>query len=309
MSKLLKFTSRNYGLTMLSLALTGFFLPQIYTIFHNYSDIFLMAALFLGCLKIQFSEILHLKNNKLKLVLYILISILIVPIVFHYTVNFINPDLKLGLFLLLATAGGVTAPMIANILNLKILWTTAYVVLSSLVIPFSIPFLIATFYHIHIDISYLDMSLFLLRMVLIPAILAIIFKNFLQKTSRKLISISNGIGPIIIGFFFAIVISRNQPFLLENLFHLNTIPILVGLIFVYSLKYLLGYLLPASDMKEKLSTSMMFGINNNGLMIILAADFLSSSVLLVLLLSQLPWILSQPLFEKFCKTKLSLKAK
>jgi bile acid:Na+ symporter, BASS family len=301
MPKFLKLFARNYGLTMLTIAVFGYITPSIFNLFHNYADIFLIIALFLGCLKIQFTEFKHLKQNFIKLLIYVFISIIFLPLIFHYTINFIEPEFKLGLFLMLATAGGVTAPMIANILNLKILWTTSYVIISSLIIPISIPLLVMNLYAIQVQFSYVYMSLFLLKLVLIPAVLAMIFKKFLPQSTNSLIKISSGIGPIIIGLFIAILISKNQSFISEHLFQTSTLTILLGLTLVFLLKFTIGYLLPSDSTQEKLSTSSMFGINNNGLIILLSAQFFSEKVLLVVLLSQIPWILSQPIFEKFSK--------
>jgi len=293
-----KAIEKNFGFLLLISAILAFIFPQCFLWGKDFTDELLMFALFLGCLKINFSEIFHLKENFLKMLFFVFLNILVVPIIFYFLSFSLDQEIRIGFFLLLAVSGAVVTPLLANFLNLKILWSTVFVILTSAIIPFSLPFLTYFLFGISIKISILEMTLFLAKIVFVPATLAILFRKFFTKVTTSITLFSGFIGSLNMAVFLGFLTAINQPFLSENLFQFSTIPLLLGLFLLFFLRFILGFYMPASDQKEKWTNSLMFGNMNNGLMILLAGEFFAPKVLFVVLLSEIPWVLAQPVFQK-----------
>jgi len=298
MQKLFKLIEGNFGLVLVVFTAFSFFFPQYFLWGENYTSLLLMLALFLGYIKIDFSEVFHLRKNLIKMITFVILNIIILPLIF-YSLSFgIDQDIRIGFFLLFAVSGATATPFLASFLKLKILWPTIFVILTSALIPFTVPFLINSLFGISIEISVLEMSLFLFKIIFIPAIIAIFFRKFLPKITQSLFQVSGLIGTINMGVFLGIIIAVNQSFLLENLFHYTTIPLLIGVFLLFIFRFILGFYMPHKDKKERWTNSLMFGTINSGIIIILAAKFFSVQVLLVAILSEIPWVLAQPIFQK-----------
>lgn len=294
----LKTIENNFGFLLLASAILAFLAPEYFLWGENLTDELLMFALFLGCLKINFREVLHLKNNTLKLILFALFNLVLLPIIFYFISPFPDLDLRLGLFLLLAISGAVATPLLASFLQLKILWAVAFVSLTSILMPFTLPILVKLFFGISLKVSLFEMILFLAKIIFIPLTLAIIFRRYLAKFTKKILKVSGFIGTLDMAVFLGILIAVNQPFLAENIFSLNSTYILAILFLLFLIRFLSGFFMPHENNKERWTNSLMFGNMNNGLAILLAAEFFSPQVLFVVLLSEIPWVVAQPIFQK-----------
>ena len=297
-SKLIKTIENNFGFLLLASAVIAFLVPQYFLWGENFTDKFLMFAFFLGCLKIDFKEVLHLKNSIKKLIFFVLFNLVLLPVIFYSLSFSLSIDTRLGLFLLAAISGAVMTPLIANIFRLKILWSVAFVSLTSVLMPFTLPVLVKLFFDISFEISLLEMMFFLLKIVFIPFVLAMIFKKYLVKITKKIIKLSGFIGSINMAIFLGILIAVNQPFLALNLFTWEAAFILVLLFILFFARFLIGFFMPYENAKERWTNSLMFGNMNNGLVVLLAAEFFSPQVLFVALLSSVPWVMAQPIFQK-----------
>jgi predicted Na+-dependent transporter len=301
MKKLFTFIQQNFGISLLFFSLFAFFFPQFFLWGENLVDEMLMFALFLGCLKINFSEIFHLKENKWKMLLFVFISVVLLPSIFFFLTSWMDEDVRLGYFLLMAVSAAVVNPIVASILHLKILWSTAFVVLTSAVLPFVFPFLLFFFFGISIDLSPWEMSMFLAKMIFIPAALAFIVRRFFPEKIKKTLPFTGIVGTINMCIFIGILVAINQAELAASLFQFSTLPIVFGLCVLFCFRFFLGFFLPFSDNKERWTNSLMFGNMNNGIIILLAAKFFSPAVLMVVILSEIPWILAQPIFQTLLK--------
>lgn len=298
MLKHLKILEKHFGFVLIISAIVAFLIPQYFVWGKDLIDEMLIFAFFLSCLKLDFKEIFHLRENIGKMLLFVLTSIILFPLAFYLLSFTVSPSLRLGIFLIFGVSGAVMTPMLATFLRLKILWTTVFVVLTSLLVPFTLPLLIKYLFALNVELNVVEMSLFLGKIIFVPAILALIFRKILPRLTEKLIPTTGVLGSVNMAFFVAVIIAGNQQFLLEKLFHLSAIPVLLAVCFTFAFRFLLGYLLPASSNTERWTNSLMFGNINSGLVILLAAEFLSPDVLFVTLLSEIPWVLAQPIFQR-----------
>lgn len=296
MKSTLSFLQKHFGTLLVIASILAFLLPNLFLWGDGYGDEFLMLALFLGALKIDFSELFHLKKNFRRMIFFVILNILILPVAFYLLSFGLDQDLRVGLFLLFAAPGAVATPLLASFLGLNILWSTVFVILTSLLAPFTIPFLSHLLIGAEVAIDFFSMFLFLAKMVFLPGILAIFLERFMPKVVRQINEHSGGIGSLTMALFVAIVIAVNQASLSEHLFEMSSVPVLLWLTGLFLFKFLLGFFI--SNTKEKWTNSLMFGNMNGGLIILLASEFFGPGVLLVVLLQEIPWILAQPVFQK-----------
>ncbi|MFB6320667.1 bile acid:sodium symporter family protein [Saccharicrinis sp. FJH54] len=289
---------QNFGFWMLLFSVIGFLVPDLFSWGNSITDKLLMFSFFLGCLRIDFEEAVHLKSNWGKLILFTFLNLVVLPVLLYFITPFLNVETRTGLFLIMAACGGMLTPLIASFVGLNVLWAVVYVVISSSLIPFVLPLLVKLMFGINMEISGLDMILFLAKIVFPPALLAYVFRKYFSGLSDRFMRYSGTIGSINMSFFIAIVIAHNHAFLSEHLFQWDTIPLLLMMTFVFVIRYLTGYVMPAASKKERWSNALLFGVMNNGLIILFANNYFSEQVMFVTLLSEVPWILAQPTFSK-----------
>jgi len=277
--------------------------PSVLSPLQNHADKLLMGALFLGYLKIEFGELTHLRANAKKIVALSIASVTLLPCLVFLLVFWLPLPTALGLTMIAAAPGAMMAPLIASMWNLRVLWTSIYVIITSALLPLTFPYVILILFGSKVEISVIEMSLFLARMIIVPSVLAFLFKKFSAKLAQKTANNSGAIGSLLIAFFVAIIVASNRDFLLSGFTQLQTFVSMAFMILLFLFCFWVGYLIPSQEKREKLTNCLMFGCMNNGIVIIAASKFFSPEVQLVLLLSEVPWSFSLPLFKKFLTWK------
>ncbi len=298
MNSVLRLIEGNFGWILLLFAASAFILPDAFLWAKEYTDIFIMLALFLGCLKIDFTEMLHLRQNLSKMLLFIGFNMIIYPVLFYF-LSFLAPfEMRIGIFIVMCISGAVMTPLLASLMNLKILWAISYVVLSSLLVPFSLPLLVDLMFGIRLDLSLTEMILFLMKIVFIPVFSAVAIRLLFRSGVMKILKYTGAGGTITISYFLAVVIAIHQRALMDSALKLSTLWIILIMTFVYFARFIIGYLAPSADGRERWTNALMFGNLNTGLSIIIASEFFGPEIILVVLLSEVPYVLSQPLFQR-----------
>jgi bile acid:Na+ symporter, BASS family len=295
---ILKNIEKNFGFWLLLMAVVGYLYPQLFVWGESITDKLLMFSFFLGCIRINFDEALHLRSNYGKLILFAMLNLVLIPLLLFAVTPFINVDTRTGLFLIMAASGGMLTPLIASFLGLNILWAVVYTILSSALVPFTLPLLVRLVLGIETNADSFEMILFLAKIVFPPAILAYLFRRFLSDFTTKLTRFSGTLGSINMSFFVAIIIAVNHPFLQQTLFRWSTLPVLLMLILVFIIRYFIGYYMPYQDKRERWTNALLFGVMNNGLIILFSTQYFSQQVIFVALMSEIPWILAQPVFQR-----------
>jgi len=217
------FIEKNFALFWLFGGISAYFLPDLFLPVKDSLDIVLMATFFLGFLKIDLAEIIYLRNNKLRLFILVIFYLIVLPLLFFAISGPLNSDIRMGLFLIFATSAAMAAPILATIYKLNILWSAAFAISTSFLIPFTIPFLVKICFELDVKINTLEMILFLAKIILIPVILAFLAKKFLKKPVENLKKISGFVGTIIMTIFVAILVAKNNAVIKENIYSIFTV--------------------------------------------------------------------------------------
>ncbi len=249
------------------------FLPDAGEVFHPYLLYFLMLLLFLSFLKIDFNALLDTsRHSVLRLAVMVLVKLVVLPTALYIIALFAIPDYALPILLLSGISTGVVAPFLGGLVAADIPTVLRMVIVTSLVVPFSLPCLVTLFAGAELSIP-LDLMIRLLALVIfIPMGLVVVLRKFapqiLEKTAEKQYPFSVLLFALVnLGVF-----SKYSSFVFRHPGQL-----LVSVVVAYGLSaiyYLTGFLLiPRGQLSEKLAAAVSLAVMNNVLVIVFSSRF------------------------------------
>lgn len=251
-------------------------------------ELLLMIMLFMVFLKSDLVHILvEIKNYKLMLYLVCAYMILI-PVVFFFTINLFDQKLAIGILLLTAMPAAVAAPALADIVKGNTVLATSITIVTSIIAPFTIPliFRLLNFDQLSIDPWHIFRDLAII--VFVPMIISQIIRKYFAQTIHKKKHYLTPINIIILSFMVYIVLGSQRDVVLSN-----TSEVVFQLAFLYLIfimLHVIGYMLGYKHRKpNKITITIGAAYMNNGLAIVLAAKYFDPSILVLMVLSELPW--------------------
>ncbi len=244
--------------------------------------------LFMVFLKIDSLQILENIRNY-KLMFYIsLVYMILIPVFFFFSISFFNTDLAVGILLLTAMPAGVSAPALTDIVRGNIPLSMSLTIVSQMVSPFTVPLL---FWLIDIHGQSVDKLLMLKDMAIIvflPMILSQVIKKYLPVTIRKTQHLFTSLNVLLLFTFVCLVISSQRGYILEN--PEGMVWKIAVLYLVFILLHIIGYLICFKQNKEnRIAVAVGAAYMNNGMAIVLATSYFKPEVLVLMVLSELPW--------------------
>ncbi len=151
----------------------GVFLPQLGGVFTPATVYMMMAILYLAFLRIDFATLFHLGRSELvELAWWSLIKLLLLPLGLWLIVHWLAPGWSLPVLLLSGVSAGVTAPFFSQMLGGNASRTLQLTVLTSVLVPLTLPALVKLLAGAEINIPFLHMARMLAQVIFIPLVLA-----------------------------------------------------------------------------------------------------------------------------------------
>jgi bile acid:Na+ symporter, BASS family len=257
----------------LSSILTGIIWPSCGAPFQPYPIHCMMVLLFLSFLSIRLDTIMgSVKSSLLDLSYCVFIKLILLPSLLFVSFRYMFPKYALAALLLSGVSSGVASPFFAGLLQANISLVFAMVVVTSILVPFTLPTLAHIFVGKYMEISLLAMSRLLGLVIFCPLILAEILKRFTPDFSAKLSKRQYSISLIAFVITNLGIFSRYAGFLREEpstvLHSLGVCVILAAAYFVAGMLFSLGRPLP-----DHLSLIITFGMMNNVLVLVFSSEF------------------------------------
>jgi len=254
-----------------------------------YLTYILMFVLFLSSLKMDTAKLFK-RIKELKLLIFLVSFILIIIPIFLYLIfkGFLDLEYSLAILILLVMPSGMTVPVYSTILNGDKELALIIVILTSLLCPITIPFLLHFLVGVQITINSLQIFYSLSVIIFIPLILSILLKkvgkNFIEKTKKYYSPLS------IILIMFIITGAIAKANVIQAIGGAKEIIYPFFLLFVLAiLMHLIGYFILYKMNKEvKIASSLTTAYKNSTLAIVFAAQFFSAKTLLLVTLYQIP---------------------
>jgi len=164
----------------------GIGLPEFADFFSPYPLTLLMLFLFLSFLRIEFVNALQ-EIRKTGSVLFVLcfLKLVALPVALFWLARAVLPEYALPVLLLSGISTGVVAPFISSLLNASTLQVLMMVVISSLLVPFTLPALVKLLIGEALDISFLAMAKTLAMLILLPALAAVLVRHQAPSFPKK----------------------------------------------------------------------------------------------------------------------------
>jgi bile acid:Na+ symporter, BASS family len=253
--------------------LGGIFFPQLGEVFQPFPLYCMMSLLFLSFLSIRITQIsATLRTSALLIGSFLVLRMILIPLAMALLFRLVWPEYSLSALLLTGISTGVVAPFISTLLQANTALVLVVVVVSSLLVPFTLPPLVDLLFSQTMDISLPSMMRLLLMVIFVPVVVAEILKQLsrplVEGLIRKQYSISLALFTITnLGIF-----SRYSDFFFQEPVTILTATavafILGGLYLLVGLALALG-----RPVKDQIATVICLGVMNNVLVIVFSSEF------------------------------------
>lgn len=253
--------------------LIGTLLPKVGEPFQWAPMPCMMALLFFSFLSVRLGDmVVSVKKSLATLGYFVFTKLVLLPILVFFAFQYLCPKYALSALLLSGVSSGTASPFFAILVNANISIVLGMVVLSSVLVPFTLPAMTKLLMGRSMEISFLSMSQLLCIVVFIPLILAEVMKRISPAYSDKLF---NAQYPIALVSFIMTnlgIFSKYSDFLHQE-------PIIfassLGITFVLAGIYFLAGLIFSfrHSVADRLSLIVSLGIMNSVLVLVFSSEF------------------------------------
>jgi predicted Na+-dependent transporter len=271
------FSPRDFLLLAVSFGslLAGVLLPKACAPLQPYPVVFMMMLLFLSFLSIRISAIWDTARQfPLRIAWFLLFRMMIFPAAVALLFRLFWPAYSLSALLLAGISTGAVAPFFAGLLQANMPLVLVMVVASSLLVPFTLPPLVAFLFGHSMEIPLLDMMRLLVMVVFLPLAVAELLKKAAPRAVDHIRAKQFTLSLIIFAMTNLAVFSKFADFFRQNLGVLMT---------SISAAFLLGALFVAAGIlvawwwtvPDQLASVISLWIMNYILVIVFSAQFFS----------------------------------
>jgi BASS family bile acid:Na+ symporter len=283
------FIEKYFWLFLIAGIALGLLNPLPFRVFPAFlPKVLLGMMLFLVFLKIDSLHILeNIKNYKL--MIYVsLFYMIIIPLFFFFSFRVFNTDLAIGILLLTAMPAGVSTPALTDIVKGNVALSMSLTIISQMISPFTVPLL---FWLISFEGHSVDKLLMLKDMAIIvflPMVLSQVIKKYLPLSIKKTQHLLTSLNVLLLFTFVYLAISSQRNYILQN--PAGMVWKIGVLYLVFILLHIIGYLICFRQKKEnRIAVAIGAAYMNNGMAIVLATSYFKPEILVLMVLSELPW--------------------
>jgi BASS family bile acid:Na+ symporter len=255
-----------------SVAAAAFF-PAQGTVFQPYLLYFMMILLFLSFLRIDFRSILHISSRGvIRLGTLAVAKLIILPAVLYWAALLIIPDYAVPTLLLSGISTGVVAPFMAALIAADVVQVLQMVIVSSILVPFSLPALVKLLAGARMEIPLETMVRLLSLVIFVPMGAVLILRRFFPGVPEKIAAYQYPISLVFFGIINLGVFSKYASF-----FFGNPGQVIISVAVAYALSaiyYAAGFLTsPGVGHAERLAAGVSLAVVNNVLVIVFSSRF------------------------------------
>ena len=286
--KIYQFIERYFWVFLLAGILIGLWYPVFDEILMSLLKPILMIMLFFVFLKTDLLQILE-ETKDVKLMIYIvIINMLIIPVLFFFLTKLFSPELAVGILLLTAMPAGVASPTLTDIVKGNTALSMSIAIITSLIAPFTVPLLFGLLKINSLSINPLAVFIDLLIIVFIPMIFSQIMKKYFPLTIKKSQHLFTSFNVILLFIIVYAVMGSQRDLILSN--PPDIIRKIAFLYLIFILLHIAGYFTGYNQKREnKVALAIGSAYMNNGMAIVLAATHFDTSIVVLMVLAEIPW--------------------
>jgi bile acid:Na+ symporter, BASS family len=256
--------------------LGGVLFPAVGAPFQSFPLYGMMSILFMSFLSIRLGAIWDTaRKSALLIAVFLLIRMILLPACFCLFFRLVWPDYSLSALLLTGISTGVVAPFISNLLQANSPVVLVVVVVSSLLVPFTLPPLVEVLFGRSMEISLLAMMRLLFLVIFIPVTLAEIVRRVSASLLELVVKYQYYISLVLFALTNLGIFSKYSDFLYQQPM---TIVAAVGASLLLSALYFGAGLIISwgRPIEDRLSAVISLAIMNNILVMVFSSQFFSA---------------------------------
>ncbi|MFO7569620.1 MAG: hypothetical protein R6W75_07455 [Smithellaceae bacterium] len=249
----------------------------------------LIVNFFLSYLSIDLASVWKaLKGHSRQILAFTVMKLALLPIVVYFAFYLIAPDYALSALLLTGVSAGVVSPMISNMVRGNSSLVLVFVVITSVLAPFTLPALIKLAAAREVSISFLAMLRMLATVIFVPIIMVEIIRYLVPKLVAPIQRVQFPVALLMFALINLGVFHRYAPFFKqEPMVILMATVVVFILAAVYCVFGILFF--RKGSLENQLAGAVMMGNINNVLVIVFASQFFGPVEPLVAAMYMIPF--------------------
>ena len=296
------FIQKYFGIFFIAAILLGLFLPGFFMPVADYTMLILGTVITLTFLTIDLRIAVSNLKSFHRIAVVLIGTKVLLPILLYRLTLPLGPDISLGVLLLTLTPFAAVAPTLTGIIGGDTEYVLVLHVLTTLLAPFYMPFLLQLYAGSAIEIDTIQMMKNLLYLIIIPFGLSLIirplFKGLIGRISRHF----GGVNILLISLLLSGLLAKASGDITAD--PLRALP-------MFGVTAALGILLALTgwfcffflDRRKRTGLAIANEYMNIGLTAVIAAGFFGPSVVMFILIYELPANLLPPVIGKLVKEK------
>jgi BASS family bile acid:Na+ symporter len=286
--KITQIIEKYFWIILIAGIVIGLWQPFNFVTPKSLPKLLLGLMLFFVFLKIDVLEIIEKMRNYRLMISIALAYMIIIPLLFFLLFSIFNKQLALGILLLTAMPAGVSTPALTDILKGNISLAMSIAIVTQFIAPFTIPFLFWIIGTKGLEISKLLLFRDIAILVFLPLITAQAVKKLFPLVIKRGLHMLTSANVFLLFLFVYFAISSQRNLMLDHPLSLLWNTAILYLVFV--LLHVAGYIIRYKDNKEnKIALAVTSAYMNNGLAIVLASTYFGPDILILMVLSEIPW--------------------
>lgn len=287
MAKIIQFLDTYFGAFLIAGLVMGLINPAFSSRLMPLLEPSLMVMLFLVFLKTDIAHILQKMKNYRQVIFFALMYMIIIPVLFFLAIHSFSPELATGILLLTAMPAGAASPALTDIVRGNTALSAGIVITTSLIAPVTVPFLFWMLQIEALSVNYWMVFRDLGLLIFLPMAASQLVKRYFPRTIKKNSHLFTSVNVLLLSVMVYTAIGAQR----ETIFN-EPVKIIwqTGFLYlVFILLHVIGYFMGfREDHRGKVATAIGAAYMNNTMAIVLAAVYFPS-VLVLMVLSEIPW--------------------
>ena len=286
--KITSFIEKYFWIFFIAGLILGLFFPVFNDFLMTMLKPMLMVMLFLIFLKTDIAEIITNMKNYEQMIFLTLSFMIVIPLLFYFIIQTFDQTLAVGVLLLLSMPPAVASPALTDIAKGNIALSTSIMIITSIVAPLTVPFLFWTIQFDGLSVSPWWLLKDLALIIIIPVIASQLVKRYASKFIEKRENALTSVNILILTLMVYIAMGSQREVILSDFTGIlwHTLVLYIVSILLHFIGHLMGL---KEDLKGKIAITIGSGYKNNGMAIVLAALYFQPAILVLMVLSELPW--------------------
>lgn len=213
---------------------------------------------------------------------------LALPLLFFFILKFFNLKFAVGILLLTSMPAAIASPTLTDIVKGNTAVSLTMVLITALSAPFTVPLLFTIIRITDLDIQPLHLFTDMIMIVFVPTILSQIVKKYFPGMISKTRHLYTSFNVFFLVILVYATIGYERDTILNDFS--NILKYILYLYIIFILLHIIGYLTGYKrDKGTRTALAIGSAYMNNGLAIVLAAIHFDPFILLLMILSEIPW--------------------